>query len=100
MATMGNPSLPLLTIRDLIVSAMQLIIYTERLADGRRKITKITEIVGMQGDTIRTQDIFEFVQTGMEEDRIVGEFVYTGVVPNFAEKIKIMGIELPTIMQE
>jgi pilus assembly protein CpaF len=96
MATCADPSIPLLMIRQLMASAIDLITYQERLSDGSRKVMKVSEVVGMQGDAIEVQDIFEFRQTGVDEDgRIVGEFVATGYVPTFLDRIKAAGVALP-----
>jgi pilus assembly protein CpaF len=95
MATFANPSIPLLMIRQMMASAIDLVTYQERLLDGTRKVMKVSEVVGMQGDVIEVQDIFEFRQTGVDEDgKIVGEFVATGYVPTFLDRIKATGIDL------
>jgi pilus assembly protein CpaF len=95
MATFANPSIPLLMIRQMMASAIDLVTYQERLLDGTRKVTRVSEVVGMQGDVVEVQDIFEFRQTGVGEDgRIVGKFVATGYVPTFLDRIKASGIDL------
>jgi pilus assembly protein CpaF len=96
MATFANPSMPLLMIRQMMASAIDLIVYLERLLDGWRKVMKVSEVVGMQGDVVMVQDIFEFRQTGVDEDgKIAGEFVATGYVPTFLDRIQAAGIDLP-----
>jgi pilus assembly protein CpaF len=96
MATFANLSIPLLMIRQMMASAIDLIVYLERLLDGSRKVMKVSEVVGMQGDVVEVRDIFEFRQTGVDEGRkIVGEFVATGYVPTFLDRIEAMGIDLP-----
>jgi pilus assembly protein CpaF len=94
-ATAANPSLPLLNVRQQMASAIDLITYQERLQDGSRKILKVTEVVGMQGDVVLLQDIFEFRQTGVKEGRITGTFAATGYIPSFLNRIRAAGIDLP-----
>ncbi len=88
--------LPEKTIRQQIASAVHLIVQASRLNDGTRRVTYITEIIGMEENTITMQDIFRWEQYGMEEDgRIIGCHVSTGVRPHFADKCKAKGIKLP-----
>ncbi len=87
--------LPEKTIRQQIASAVHLIVQASRLNDGSRRITYITEIIGMEENTITMQDIFKWEQYGTEEDgRVIGCHVATGVRPNFTEKCKAKGIKL------
>jgi pilus assembly protein CpaF len=80
----------------MMASAIGLITYQERLPDGSRKILKVTEVTGMQGDVIGLQDIFEFRRTGVnEEGRITGSFTATGRIPGFLDRFRAAGIELP-----
>jgi pilus assembly protein CpaF len=95
MTTMANPSLPLLTVRQWMASALDLIVYQERMHDGKRRILKVTEVTGMQGDMVGLQDIFEFRQTGFAEGRVTGHFTATGQIPKFATQLREVGIELP-----
>jgi len=95
MASMGNPSLPLLTIRELLASSVHLILHQQRMRDGVRRMLMISEIVGMQGDTVQVQDIFTFQQTGYENKRVQGYFSATGVIPRCMELIRDADIELP-----
>ncbi|MBE2200215.1 MAG: CpaF family protein [Anaerolinea sp.] len=95
MATMGNPTLPLLTIRQQMASAIHLITYQERLPDGARKITKVTEVAGMQGDNVALQDIFQFQETGREDGRIQGHYVATGYIPSFLKILQRAGQSVP-----
>ena len=67
----------------------------ERLRDGARKITKVTEIQGMEGDVITMSDIFEFEQTGVEAGKVIGRVKPTGLRPKFIDKIEAAGIHLP-----
>jgi pilus assembly protein CpaF len=68
MCTMHDVSLPLLTVRGMIASAAKIITYQKRLQDGTREMLKIAEVLGLQGDVIVTQDLFEFRQTGVDAD--------------------------------
>lgn len=95
MTTMANLSLPLLTIRQMMASAIDLIIYQERMQDGTRKLLKVTEVVGMQGDVVMLQDIFEFRQTGVRDGKITGHHTAAGHIPRFLDRIQAAGIELP-----
>jgi len=95
MATSANPSIPLLHLRQQMASAIDLITHLERLRDGARKVLKVTEVVGMQGDVIMLQDIFEFRQAGMKEGKISGHFTATGHIPKFLERVRAAGAELP-----
>jgi pilus assembly protein CpaF len=84
------------SIRSQISSAIGLIVQLTRLSDGKRKITSIAEITGMEGDVIQMQEIYKFVRTATESDgKIVGHFEATGIRPRFLEHLKAMGIEFP-----
>lgn len=97
MVLMTGFDLPLRAIREQIATALNLIVHQDRFKDGTRKITNVTEITGMEGDTISLQDIFVFEQKGVDEKgRVVGRHVPTGVVPKFIEKMETAGIHLPT----
>lgn len=96
MVLMAGMDLPVRAIREQISSAVDLIIQQSRLKDGSRKITHITEVQNMEGDVIVLQDIFEFVQTGVDENgKILGSFASTGIRPKFMEKFELNGIGLP-----
>jgi len=95
MITMGGFSLPLRTIREMIVGSIDVIVQAERLRDGSRRITKITEVVGTEGDIVITQDLLDYEITGEEENgRITGRHVGTGIVrPAFWERARYFGLE-------
>jgi pilus assembly protein CpaF len=93
--TMANPALPLLTVRQMMASAIDLITYQERLIDGKRKMIKVAEVVGMQGDVVALRDIFEFRQTGMQDGQVVGHFTATGHIPGFFNHLREAGVDLP-----
>ena len=96
MVMMAGMDLPDRAIREQIASAINVIVHLVRFPDGTRKIAKIAEITGMEGNTIVMQDIFCFEQRGVDkEGRVIGEFRSTGVRPYFAERLKLSGFELP-----
>ena len=88
MASMGNVSLPLIVIREFIVSGIQLVLHQSRLRDGGRRLVKITEIVGLHGDVVELQDIFVFQQTGYTDNKITGYFTPTGLIPRCMERLQ------------
>lgn len=95
MCLMAGMDLPVRAIREQIASAVDVICHQERLRDGTRKVVKITEIQGMEGDVITMSDIFEFEQTGIEGGKIIGRIRPTGLRPKFIDRIEAAGIHLP-----
>ncbi|AFV10788.1 putative conjugal transfer protein [Thermacetogenium phaeum DSM 12270] len=96
MVMMAGMELPVRAIREQIASALDLIIHQNRLRDGSRRITHITEVQGMEGDTIVLQDLFVFEQTGLERrGQVLGRFRSTGIRPKFMWKFQAAGIVLP-----
>jgi pilus assembly protein CpaF len=95
MTLMAGMDLPARAIREQITSAVDVICHQERMRDGTRKVTNITEISGMEGDVITMTDIFVFEQTGIENGQIVGRLRPTGLRPKFMDKIEAAGINLP-----
>jgi len=96
MVLMSGMNLPIKAIRDQVASAIDIIIQQSRLMDGSRKITHITEVQGMEGDVIILQDIFKFEQRGIDnKGRVKGEFVSTGIMPKFVQKLREKGINIP-----
>jgi pilus assembly protein CpaF len=84
--------------RQQIASAVNLVIQVARLTDGTRRITSISEITGMEGDTVSMQDIFLFERTGMDANgKVIGRFRSTGIRPRFAERLRAYGMQLPAI---
>ncbi len=97
LVNMSGCDLPLSAVRRQIASAIHLIIQANRLQGGPRKVTYITEIVGMEGETIVMQDIFKFVQEGIgEHGKAFGHFESTGVRPKCIEHLEAGGVRLPT----
>ena len=95
MVLMAGLDLPARAIREQTASAINLIVQGARLPDGARKITNISEITGMAGETITMQSIFEFTQTGFDEHgRVVGALHATGAVPKFVHELRQRGIEV------
>jgi pilus assembly protein CpaF len=95
MCLMAGMDLPVRAIREQTASAIDLICQQERMRDGTRKVTHITEVSGMEGDVITMTDIFVFEQTGMEAGKVVGRLRPTGLRPKFMDKIEAAGINLP-----
>lgn len=96
MVMMAGMELPVRAIREQISSAIDLVVHQSRLKDGTRRITYVTEVLGMEGDTIVLQDIFRFEQKGVDtRGNVLGEHLATGVVPKCLEKFEIEGINLP-----
>ncbi|HEY5311769.1 MAG TPA: CpaF family protein [Pirellulales bacterium] len=96
MITMSGFDLPLKAMRHQVASAVNLIIQANRLQGGPRKITHITEICGMEQDTIIMQDIYKFVQMGVDENgRAHGRFESTGIRPKFMDRLESAGVRLP-----
>jgi pilus assembly protein CpaF len=87
--------------RQQIASALNLVIQAARLSDGTRRITSISEITGMEGETITMQEIFQYERKGVDKDgRVIGRFRPTGVRPRFAERLKMYGMQLPRVFFE
>jgi pilus assembly protein CpaF len=95
MTLMAGMELPVRAIREQISSAINLIVHQERMRDGSRKVTSVTEVSGMEGDVITTTDLFSFEQMGIENNKIIGKLRPTGLRPKFMDKIEASGIHLP-----
>ncbi len=96
MVGMGLPNLADKNIREMIARALDVIIQLDRLPDGTRRLLGVTEIVGMEGSVITTQDIFTFEQRTIDEDgRVRGTYRATGTRPRFASRLARYGIDLP-----
>ena len=95
MVLMSGLNLPVRAIREQISSAVDLIVHESRFSDGSRKVTHVTEVVGLEGDQITMQNIFEFKQTGIDANgKVIGKFVPTGSVPTFIEEIAARGLSI------
>ncbi len=95
MVLMAGLELPLKAIREQLASAIDLVVHMGRLRDGTRKVVKVTEVQGMEGESIVMQDLFAFEQTGIKNGRVLGSLQSTGLRPKFADKFEINNIELP-----
>jgi pilus assembly protein CpaF len=95
MMLMAGINLPERALREQIASALDVIVQLSRLSDGSRKVVEFAEVTGMEGSTITTQTIFKFEQRGMENGKIIGEFVATGVMPSFMDKLERYGFRIP-----
>jgi len=96
LVMMAGMDLPSKAIRDQISSAINIIVQISRFSDGSRRITHITEITGQEGETITTQDIFLYKQTGIGTDgKVQGKFIATGFIPKFVEALEKKGIKIP-----
>jgi pilus assembly protein CpaF len=95
MVLMAGMDLPLRAIREQVASALNLIVHQERMRDGTRKITRVTEVQGMEGDVIVMQDVFLFEQQGIEGGKVIGRLRPTGIRPKFMEIIESANIHLP-----
>ncbi len=95
MVLMAGMDLPLRAVRQQIASAMDLIIHTSRIRDGSRKVVAVTEITGMEGDTILTQDIFLFEEDRVEDGKIIGELRPTGIRPAILKKLAMYDVKVP-----
>ncbi len=95
MVSLANSNMQLVSIRQQIASAVNLLLQASRLSDGSRRVMNITEVTGMEGDMITLQDIFVFEKQGLDSDgRVVGRFAATGIRPKFYEKLLAAGIRL------
>jgi len=94
MVLMAGMDLPVRVIREQVVSAIHLVVQQARLRDGSRHITQISEITGLEGDTILMQDLFAFDFNASEDSSNPGRLVATGITPNFTEQLKDHGVEL------
>jgi pilus assembly protein CpaF len=96
MVLMAGLDLPVRAIREQVASALDLIVHVSRLSDGTRRVTHVTEVVGMEGQTVTLQDVFLFQQTGVDaRGKVLGQVVSTGLRPHFVERFEAAGIHLP-----
>ncbi len=101
MIQMSGIKLAEKAMRQQISSAINLVVQAARLSDGSRRITSISEITGMEGETITMQEIFKYDRSGVDRDgRVIGRHVPTGVRPLFAERLKIYGLSVPRSLFE
>jgi len=95
MILMAGVNLPGRAMREQISSAINVLVHIARLSDGSRKVVKVSEITGMEGDVVTLQDIFVFDQTGVRDDgKVIGRMRATGIRPKFIERLEVSGIHL------
>ncbi len=101
MIQMTGMSLSERAMRQQIASALDLVLQVARLSDGTRRVTSISEITGMEGDTITMQEIFQYERTGIgPQGQVLGRFRPTGIRPRFADKLKACGLQMPRVFFE
>ena len=101
MISMAAANLPSKAVRQQISSAVSVVVQVSRLIDGKRKVTSIMEITGMEGEVITMQEIFSFKQTGVGEGgAVVGHFSASGIRPRFLERLNSFGIGVPHTLFE
>ena len=96
MMLMAGSALPSRAMREQIASALNVVVQVQRFSDGARRVVSVTEVTGMEGDVVTTQEIFRFRRRGVtNEGRIIGQFEAAGVRPVFMERLRVAGVELP-----
>lgn len=97
MIMMSGFELPIKAMRQQIASAVDIIIQANRLQGGKRRVTHITEIVGMEQETVVMQDVYHYMQEGIDENGAArGKFVASGIRPNFMDRLESVGVRLPS----
>ncbi len=94
MVLMSGMDLPMKAIREQITSAVDLIVQLERMQDGSRRITQITEVLGLEGDVVTMSDLFVFQHQGLREGKVAGKLVPTGLRPRFMDRLQQHNINL------
>ena len=95
MVLMAGFELPVRAIREQVASALDIIVHVSRMSDGTRRVTHVTEVVGMEGQTVTLQDVFLFNQTGVDaRGKVQGQTVSTGLRPHFMQRFESAGIHL------
>jgi pilus assembly protein CpaF len=93
LVLMAGFDLPVRAIREQIANAVDVIVQIERMRDGTRKCTSVTEVVGMEGDVVTLQEVLKYRQMGLDEaGKVKGSFVYTGVQPHYLERFEENGV--------
>ncbi len=97
MISMSNGNISVRSVRQQVASAIDLFVQISRMSDGSRRVTHMTECVGMEGEQVTTQDLFVFEKTGLSKDgKVTGRFRGSGVRPKFSERLKAAGFDLPS----
>jgi pilus assembly protein CpaF len=102
MVSLANANMQLVSIRQQVASAVNVLVQAARLSDGSRRVVNVTEVTGMEGEIVTLQDIFVFEKRGLNPDgKVVGRFAATGIRPKFYEKLLAAGIRLrPDLFDE
>jgi pilus assembly protein CpaF len=101
MVAMGGVDIPQKAVRHQLASAIDVVVQLERLSDGKRRVTSLQEITGMEGEVVTLQEIFTLERHGIDEEgRVIAEVVPTGIRPRFAERLRLAGIDLPPVLFE
>ncbi len=99
LVLMAGFELPIRAIREQIASAVDVIVQIERMRDGTRKVTSITEVVGMEGETVTLQEVVRYQSQGLDDNNaVIGEFQYTGVQPHYMNRFREMGVDFDARM--
>jgi pilus assembly protein CpaF len=101
MVAMSGLDIPQKAVRNQIASAIDVVIQLERLSDGKRRLTSLQEITGMEGEIVTMQEVFTLERRGVDtEGQVLAEVVPTGIRPRFAERLRLAGVELPASIFE
>jgi pilus assembly protein CpaF len=101
MVAMASFNIPEAALRRQIASAIDVVVQVNRLSDGTRKVTHVSEITGMEGEIVTMQDIFMFRKRGVRDNgEVLGDFLPAGIRPKFAERLAVSGVALPVAMFE
>ncbi len=95
MVLMSGMELPVRAIREQIAGAVNLIVHVDRFTDGSRRISKVCEVLGMEGDVVTMSDIFAFRQVGVQDGKIVGQLAPTGVRPRLLDQLEHENLSVP-----
>jgi pilus assembly protein CpaF len=101
MVAMSGLEIPQRAVRNQIASAIDVVIQLERLSDGKRRLTSLQEITGMEGEVVTMQEVFTLERRGIDaEGQVLADVVPTGIRPRFAERLRLAGVELPASIFE
>ena len=95
MVLQAGSTLPIRALREQLASTIHMIVQVARLSDGTRRVLSITEVLGIEGDIVTTNEIYSFTRQGVAQGRVVGRFESTGIRPLFADRIELAGIPMP-----
>ena len=96
LVLMAGHNLPDRAIREQIASALEVIVHLSRLSDGTRRVLSVQELLGMEGSVVTMQEIFRFVQSGVDPQGMVkGHFEATGIVPRCVDRVRLSGVDVP-----